>query len=156
MPRTITLRSSPIHGRGIFAVRNIPAGTEIIEYRGRVISHRQADHWYGVYEGEDNGHTFLLTLNERFVLDANVNGNWARWINHSCTPNCELLLLEHESDDPRRERVFICARRPIRAGEELTYDYGIEAHEPVTQAMREVWACRCGTQGCQGTMLKAS
>ncbi len=155
MPRNITLRSSAIHGKGIFAARDIPAGTEIIEYRGRVITHRQADQWYGVYEGEDDGHTFLLTLNDKFILDANVDGNWARWINHSCDPNCELLLWEHESGDPRRERVLISAIRRIRKGEELTYNYGIEAHEPVTPAMREVWACRCGAVGCQGTMLKA-
>ena len=153
MPRSITLRSSPIHGKGIFAIRDIPADTEIIEYRGRLITHRQADYWYGTYEGNDDGHTFLLTLNDRFVVDANEGGNWARWINHSCEPNCELVLYEHESNDPRRDYVLVCALRYIRAGEELTYHYGIQVHEPVTPELHKTWACHCGTQQCQGSLL---
>lgn len=153
MARKITLRSSDIHGKGVFALRDIPPGTEIIEYRGRRITHPQADQWYGSSEGEEDGHTFLMTLNERFVIDANVEGNWARWINHSCSPNCEIVLFEHESDDRRRDRIIVCARRRIRVGEELTYDYNLETGEPVTTEEQTVWACRCGSRRCRGTML---
>lgn len=153
MPRNITLRGSKIHGKGVFAVRDIPAESEIIEYKGRLITHGQANHWYGTFEGQDDGHTFLLTLNDKYVIDANVGGNWARWINHSCDPNCEIILFEAETGDPRDDSVVVCALRDIKAGEELTYSYGIQAHEPVTPAIRALWACRCESPFCQGTIL---
>ena len=66
------------------------------------------------------------------MIDANYEGNDARWINHGCAPNCEAMLDENE-DDPKQSRVFIEAIRAIKPGEELTYDYGItldERHTP--------------------------
>ena len=152
MKRRIVLRRSPIHGNGVFARREIAAGVEIIEYRGRRITHAQADDAYG---GEaDSGHTFLFTLNERYLIDANVGGNIARWINHSCDPNCQAWVIEDGSGDARHDRVVIEARRAIRAGEELTYDYGISLEERHTQRLKQIWACRCGTLACTGTLLK--
>jgi len=77
MPKRIALRRSPIHGNGVFAVIDIPKGTELIEYRGRRMTHAQIDRMYA--DTTDNGHTFLFTLNDRYVIDANVDGNIARW-----------------------------------------------------------------------------
>jgi len=60
----------------------------------------------------ESGHTFLFTLNEDWVIDANFEGNDARWINHSCAPNCEAVMVEDEAD-PKKSRVFIEAIRAI-------------------------------------------
>ena len=152
MPRRIAARRSPIHGNGVFALVDIPAGTELIEYRGKRLTHAQADRLYA--NTSDTGHTFLFTLNERYVIDANSEGNIARWINHSCAPNCRAVVEEDEGGDRRRDRVLIETLRPLRAGEELTYDYGIVLEERLTPRLKAIWACRCGARGCVGTMLK--
>ena len=151
MTRRITATRSPIHGRGVFARVDLPAGVELVEYRGRRITHAQANRFYE--GGADTGHTFLFTLDDRWLIDANVGGNVARWINHSCEPNCRAVI-EVDRDVPRDSRVVIETIKPIRTGEELTYDYGIVLDEPHTARMKRVWACRCGSVRCTGTMLK--
>jgi SET domain-containing protein len=153
MSRRIVARRSPIHGNGVFAAADLPAGIELIEYRGRRLTHAQADRLYA--GTSDTGHTFLFTLNERYVIDANAEGNTARWINHGCAPNCKAYVIEHESGDPRRDRVVIETLRAIRKGEELTYDYGITLDERITPRLKRIWACRCGAPKCAGTMLGA-
>ena len=152
MPRRIAARRSPIHGNGVFALVDIPAGTELIEYRGQRLTHAQADRRYA--GTSDSGHTFLFTLNDKYVIDANREGNIARWINHSCAPNCRALLEEDADGDPRKDRVVIESLRALRAGEELTYDYGIVLEERLTPRLKAIWACRCGARNCTGTLLK--
>ena len=152
MSKRIAARRSPIHGNGVFALVAIPKGVELIEYRGKRLTHAQADRLYA--NTSDSGHTFLFTLNDRYVIDANSEGNIARWINHSCTPNCRALLEEDADGDPRKDRVLIETLRPLRAGEELTYDYGIVLEEPQTARLKRLWACRCGSRRCTGTLLK--
>jgi len=152
MSRRIVARRSPIHGNGVFASQALPAGITLIEYKGRRITHAEADATYA--GSSDSGHTFLFTLNDEYIVDANQQGNAARWINHSCDPNCRALIEEHAGDDRRRDRVLIETLRPIEAGEELTYDYGITLDEPHTARMKRIWACRCGSPRCTGTMLK--
>jgi SET domain-containing protein len=78
----------------------------------------------------------------------------ARWINHSCDPNCEAVLDEDDDKDPRKDRVFIESTRAIKPGEELTYDYGITLDAPHTARLKKIWACHCGSKKCTGTMLK--
>ena len=90
-------------------------------------------------------HTFYFHIDESCVLDANVGGNAARWINHACTTNC----VADEIDG----RVFIKARKAIKAGDELFYDYGLVIDERYTPALKKRFECRCGTRGCRGTML---
>ena len=152
MPRRIVARRSPIHGNGVFAVAPLKKGETVIEYKGRLITHKQADREYG--DGADTGHTFLFTLNDSYIVDANVDGNNARWINHSCAPNCQALIDEDEDGDPRHDRVLIETLRAIRPGEELTYNYGIVLDVPHTAAMKKLWACRCGSPKCTGTLLQ--
>jgi len=152
MSRKIHVRHSKIHGNGMFAVTGIPAETRLIEYKGKLRTHRQADSLHG---GEsDSGHTFLFTLNDKYVIDANENGNDARWINHSCDPNCTAVLEEAEGRDRSKDRVFIESLRPIKAGEELTYNYGIVLEERQTPRLKAIWACRCGSPKCTGTLLQ--
>jgi len=152
MTRRIKQRRSPIHGNGVFATTDIPAETEVVEYRGRLLTHAQADRAYG--GTTESGHTFLFTLNDRYVIDANVDGNVARWINHSCAPNCQAVLEENTEGDRRADRVLIETLRPVSSGEELTYDYGITLSERLTPRLNRIWECRCGASECTGTMLR--
>ena len=152
MARPFKQRRSPIHGNGVFATADIPAETELVEYKGRLLTHAQADR---LYDGTtDTGHTFLFTLNDRYVIDANVDGNVARWINHSCNPNCRAVIEENQEGRRSKDRVLIETLRTIRAGEELTYDYGISLGERLTPRLKRIWQCRCGDPDCTGTMLK--
>jgi SET domain-containing protein len=151
MPRKIVARKSAIHGNGVFAATPIAKGERVIEYKGQRRNHADVD---ADASGDvDSGHTFLFTLNDEYVIDANFGGNSARWINHGCKPNCEAVLDENEAD-ARKSRVFIEATRAIKPGEELTYDYGITLDEPHTARLKKIWACRCGAKTCTGTMLK--
>ena len=102
----------------------------------------------------DSGHTFLFTLNDDWVIDASYEGNDARWINHSCDPNCEAVIDENEDGDSRKDRVFIEAIRDIAPGEELSYNYGITLAERHTPRLKKIWACLCGSPKCTGTMLQ--
>ena len=152
MPAKIATRRSQIHGNGVFAVAPIRKGERLIEYQGRLRTHKEVDRVYA--DDVETGHTFLFTLNDTYVIDANVEGNAARWINHSCDPNCEAVTVEDEDEDPARDKVFIEARRAIKPGEELTYNYGIVLDEPHTARLKKLWACRCGSAKCTGTMLQ--
>lgn len=151
--RRIATHRSPIHGTGVFAASLLRAGESVIEYKGKRLQPAQADDLYG--DGGESGHTFLFTLNERYVIDGNQQGNSARWINHSCAPNCQALVVESASGDLRRDRVVIDALRDIQPGEELTYDYGITLDVPHSARLKKLWACRCGAPQCTGTLLKA-
>ncbi len=138
------IRHSAIHQWGVFATRRIPDGTRIVEYRGRRISRAKADS--AKEEGTDEHPIVLLfSVNSRTVIDAAQGGNEARYINHSCDPNCEAVL--------DRGRIFIESIRDIRAGEELTYDYSLEADGRQTAKLKRQYACNCGSHNCRGTML---
>ena len=145
----IVARQSKIHGRGVFATAGIPAGEELIEYEGRKLTHAQANRIYA--GGADSGHTFLFTLDEKYLIDANIGGNIARWINHSCDPNCRAVIEVNSRGTPNR--VLIESIRPIKRGEELTYDYGIVLDEPYTKKLKAEYKCLCGAKNCRGTML---
>ena len=149
--KKIEARLSPIHGNGIFATELIRKGERVIRYKGTLRTHAEVDEDYG--DEDENGHTFLFTLNDEYVIDANHGGNSARWINTSCDPNCEAVL-EEDEDEPRKSKVFIEATRAIKPGEELTYDYGIVLDEKHTARLKKVWACHCGSKKCTGTMLR--
>ena len=152
MTRRIVARRSPIHGNGVFAVAPNKKGEEIIEYKGTLMTHDEADDMYG--DGGETGHTFLFTLNDDYIIDANRKGNIARWINHSCNPNCEAFVEENEKGNSRKDRVIIEAKRNIKAGEELTYDYGIVLEVAHTARLKKLWVCLCGSPKCTGTLLK--
>ncbi|MGH7823940.1 MAG: SET domain-containing protein [Candidatus Binatia bacterium] len=142
--RRFGARNSPIHGRGVFARTAIHKGTRIIEYKGERISHEEADARYAEMH-EHSPHTMLFTVDDEIVIDATRKGNSARWINHSCSPNCEV------ADEDRR--IFIEARRDIVIGEELTYDYNLQIGEPHTAAAKRAHLCFCGARRCRGTLL---
>jgi uncharacterized protein len=138
------LRTSKIQGTGAFATRAIRKGTRIIEYLGERISWRTADKRY---DDDKMGrhHTFLFTVDDKVVIDGAVKGNNARFLNHSCDGNCEAIT--------DRKRIFIEARRNIKPGEELLYDYQYERTDEHTEEDERFYACRCGSPKCRGSIL---
>lgn len=109
-------------GLGLFATQLIPKGTKVIEYVGERISNAEADR---------RGGRYLFEVNSRWTIDGKARDNLARYINHSCDPNCEAREV--------RGRVFIYTIAPIAVGEELTYDYGEEYIKDIIAPE----GCRC-------------
>jgi uncharacterized protein len=126
-------KHSPIHGIGGFATLNIPKGARILEYVGEKIGKQES-----LRRCEANNE-FIFALNERQDLDGNVDWNPARFINHSCAPNCDAELEE--------ERIWIVANRDIRAGEELTFNYSFDLED------YRQHPCRCGSSCCVGYIV---
>lgn len=142
--RRIQVRRSGVHGKGVFAIAPIAKGARVIEYLGEVITWREALRRHP-HNPTDPNHTFYFHIDDKHVIDANVDGNAARWINHACTPNCEA--------DEVDGRVFIKALTDITSGEELFYDYGLVIDERYTKKLKKQFECRCGSPHCRGTML---
>lgn len=140
----IVVRGSDIHGRGVFARKNISAGTRIIEYVGEKItkaeSERRAERvLHQSKQDTTKGAVYIFTLNKRYDIDGNVAYNPARFINHACCPNCEAQLIHGH--------IWIVAMRDIQRGEELSYNYGYDMDS------YEEHPCRCGSHGCMGYIV---
>jgi SET domain-containing protein len=140
------VRHSRIHGYGVFALRRIRKGTMVIEYLGDRVTHALANERYADKDPKD-GHTFLFTVDAKTVIDAGVDGNEARFVNHGCHPNCQTVNTG--------KRIFIEALRTIQPGEELAYDYQIQRDDDDPADVDVIFACRCGAKGCRGSMLEA-
>jgi uncharacterized protein len=140
------VRHSRVHGHGVFARRRIRRGTTIVEYLGDRVSHDEANTRYEDKDPRD-GHTFLFTVDAKTVIDAGVDGNEARFINHGCDPNCQAVDIG--------KRIYIEALRTLQPGEELAYDYAIQRDEDDPPDVDVIFACRCGAKNCRGSMLEA-
>ena len=140
------LRRSPIQGTGAFATRRIRKGQRIIEYAGERISNAEADRRYDESRMRRH-HTFLFTLDRKTVIDGASEGNEARYINHSCAPNCEAVIVD--------DRIWIFAIRTIQPGEELAYDYQYQRSGDADEdaEMEGFYRCRCGAPTCRGSIL---
>ncbi len=140
----IEVAASKVHGDGVYAAKDIPAGTRVIEYVGEKITKAESQRRDEVRvarqeKGEDDGCVYLFEVNKRYDLDGAVSWNTARLINHSCEPNCETENV--------RGHIWISALRDIKAGEELSYDYGFDW---------ENWKdhpCHCGSPKCFGWIV---
>ena len=108
-------------GRGLFTQDRIPKGSCVIEYIGRPATEKQI---------KQNRGKYLFWTSDTSMIDGNIPANTARFINHSCAPNCEIEI--------RRRRIFVFARRNIKPGEELSYDYGKEYFD-----IHLAGKCRC-------------
>ena len=124
---------SRIAGQGLFAAQNIRQGTKIIRYIGEKISQAESDRRLAA------GNVYIFGLDERSALDGSTPQNTARYINHSCAPNCQTEQFGHT--------VWIVALRQIALGEELTYDYGYAPDENPAES------CHCGATQCCGYIL---
>ena len=140
----IQVRRSGVHGKGVFALAGIAEGETLVEYRGEVVSWDEAQRRHP-HDPANPNHTFFFHIDEKRVIDGGIKGNSARWINHSCAPNCEA--------DEEGGRVFIKALRNIDAGEELFYSYGLMIEQRQTAKLKAEYACWCGAPSCTGTML---
>ena len=145
---SIVVKSSPIHGKGVFVAKPIKKGEAIIEYKGERISWKLAEKRHP-HDPKDPNHTFYFSLEDGRVIDAKYGGNAARWINHSCKPSCET----REDTFDGEPRVFIYAKRALKVGEELFYDYSLDIEGKITKQMKKDYECRCGAKKCRGTML---
>ena len=144
-PQPFVVKGSSIQGSGGYAIRDIKAGERVIEYVGERISAAECDRRYDDAKMSRH-HTFLFTVTSRIIIDAAVNGNDARFINHSCDPNCEAI--------DEGGRIFIYAMKPIANGEELLYDYGYARDTTTTEEDEQLYVCRCGSPKCRGTILE--
>lgn len=130
---------SAIHGRGLFCKRNIEAGEMVIEYAGIVIRSVLTDKREKYYDGKGIG-CYMFRIDDFDVVDATMHGNAARFINHSCEPNCYSRVINVEG----RKHIVIFALRKIYRGEELTYDYKF----PIEDASNKL-NCNCGARRCR-------
>jgi SET domain-containing protein len=141
------VRNSDIHGRGVFALRRIRAGTRIVEYTGERISNDEADRRYDDTKMKRH-HTFLFTLDKKTVIDGAIKtgGGDASFINHSCEPNCEAVITDR--------KIFIHALHTIQPGEELAYDYQYERTGKNDAELEKFYVCKCGAPNCRGSIMK--
>jgi SET domain-containing protein len=140
----VIVRRSAIQGQGVFATRDIAKGKRIIEYTGERISHEEAGSRYDD-EAVERHHTFLFAVDDDLCIDGSHEGNEARFINHSCAPNAYALI--------DRRRVFIVAKKNIKDGDEILYDYWYTTDETYTlDDLKRLYPCRCGSPKCRGTL----
>jgi len=129
LPRIVLLRS-PIHGAGVFAAEPISKNTRIIDYAGELVRNRDSEAREERYLAD--GCIWVFRVNRAWSRDAAVGGNIARFINHSCRPNCWIEIAG--------TTIWIRASKSIRKGEELTYDYATDGEQTIP--------CRC-RPGCR-------
>jgi SET domain-containing protein len=141
------IRRSKIAGRGAFATRRIRKGQRVIEYLGEIITQKESDRRYPDDDKKGNHHTFLFELDKNKVIDASFGGNEARFINHSCDPNCEAIDEEGH--------IFIFARRNIMPGVELNYDYSYARTAGDGPKEEAQYPCYCGAKRCRGSIMEA-
>ena len=125
-------------GRGLYATCDIKEGTKIINYIGKIITNKEVDE---SDKFDNKKPIYLFTLNKRTVLDGDTKSNTAKFINHSCDPNCEVDII--------KGKIWIIAEKDIKKGDELSYDYGFGYDEDYKQ-----FRCKCGSKNCCGYIVR--
>ena len=124
---------SRMHAEGLFTTIDITKGTKIIRYIGKKITQEESDRRLAA------GNVYIFGLNERYSLDGDTPKNTARYINHSCDPNCQT--------EQCGNIIWIVSIKDIQAEEELTYNYGYEVDDTPADP------CHCGADNCCGYIL---
>ena len=140
------IKKSKVHGSGIFASQNIPRNTKIIQYIGEKIlkseGDRRSEKRIRKYlNSEITGSVYIFELNKKYDIDGAFRYNKARFMNHSCDPNCEVEIEKNE--------IWISSIKDIKVGEELSYDYGYEFD---SDDFRD-HVCKCGSKKCIGFII---
>ena len=147
--RDFTLvQNSPVQGKGVFAKKTIPKGTRVFEYTGERVLKAELVNDLSLGLTSMN---YVMNLNQTMAIDGERNGNDARFINHSCNPNCEVLFFD--------ETPYIYAMQEIPEGEELNFDYklGFNTETNLSDLQKKEWfPCNCGSENCRGTLISAS
>lgn len=134
MSKFVQIKASRVHAKGLYAKCAIAEDTPIIEYIGDKVTRKQAEN-----SVSGSGCIYWFELNQRYLIDGDVDENIAKYINHACDPNCYIDIIKH--------RIWVYALRDIKKGEELSYDYGFE---------RTGWherPCRCRSEPCFGFIV---
>ncbi|XP_067616102.1 LOW QUALITY PROTEIN: histone-lysine N-methyltransferase SETD1 [Eurosta solidaginis] len=139
--KQLKFAKSAIHDWGLFAMEPIAADEMVIEYVGQMIRPIVADLREAKYEAIGIGSSYLFRIDMETIIDATKCGNLARFINHSCNPNCYAKVITIESE----KKIVIYSKQPIGVNEEITYDYKFPLED-------EKIPCLCGAQGCRGTL----
>jgi SET domain-containing protein len=145
MPKSLCeVKSSPIHGRGLYATRDIEEGTDIIQYVGEKItkeeSTKRALEWEEKARETGEGLVYIFELDDEYDIDGRLGDNPARYMNHSCDGNCEAINYDGE--------IWIVARKDIKKGDELVYDYGYDMEHFLDHP------CKCGSANCIGYIVR--
>ena len=140
------VKISKIHGSGVFATENIKKGTTIIEYIGEKITRKEGDRRSDrrirrYLNSKEKGSVYIFELNQRYDIDGSFAYNKARYINHSCSPNCEVDII--------KGKIWISSIKNIKKGEELSYDYGYSFEKDDY----EDHICKCGSRNCIGYII---
>ena len=138
-------KKSGVHGSGLFASQNIKKGLKIIEYVGDKVTKKEGDRRADIQLNKakrniNNGMVYIFELNKRYDIDGSVKYNHARLINHSCSPNCEVVIDNNE--------IWILAIKKIKKNAELSYNYGYAYDEDYVDHI-----CKCGSSKCVGYIL---
>eukprot|EP00066_Takifugu_rubripes_P017212 XP_011606478.1 PREDICTED: histone-lysine N-methyltransferase 2C-like [Takifugu rubripes] len=138
----VYLARSRIQGLGLYAARDIEKCTMVIEYIGTIIRSEVANRKERLYESQNRG-VYMFRIDNDFVIDATITGGPARYINHSCSPNCitEVVSVEKEN------KIIISSCRRIQRGEELSYDYKFDLEDDQHKI-----PCHCGAVNCRKWM----
>ncbi|KAL9895565.1 SET domain containing 1 [Glossina fuscipes fuscipes] len=139
--KQLKFAKSAIHDWGLFAMEPIAADEMVIEYVGQMIRPIVADLRENKYEAIGIGSSYLFRIDMETIIDATKCGNLARFINHSCNPNCYAKVITIESE----KKIVIYSKQPIGVNEEITYDYKFPLED-------QKIPCLCGAQGCRGTL----
>lgn len=139
------VRSSDIQGKGVFATRPIPAGTEVGEYTGERITFEESRRRFDA-GGDQADTTYQYVVDDTWIIDGRIGGNNTRYINRGCNPNCKSVR--------RDGRLFFEALRDIAEGEELLLGYRLAGSAPATDDAKARYACHCGAPNCTGTLIR--
>lgn len=145
MPKSLCkVKTSKIHGRGLYATADLEEDTDIIQYVGEKItkkeSTRRALEWEEKARKSGEGLVYIFELDDKYDIDGRLGDNPARYMNHSCDGNCEAINYDGE--------IWIVARRDIKKGEELVYDYGYDMEHFLDHP------CKCGSDNCIGYIVR--
>jgi uncharacterized protein len=143
--RRVSVRASPIHGHGLYALIDLPPSEQLLEFRGEVITWETAMGRYSDNADAENSLTYFFERSDEMVIDCSVGGNSTQFINHSCEPNCETIEI--------RGRLYVHTAEPVRAGQELLIDYALFAEESNDPEVRARYPCHCLAARCRMTML---
>ena len=144
--KNIVVKKSKLHGKGLFAKKDLKEGTKVIEYVGKKVTKKQSDkiatkQLKKAGENKKLGQVYIFTLNKKYDVDGNYSYNVARLANHSCDPNCDTDII--------KGKIYIMALRDIKKGEEITYDYGFEFDKDDYKDH----ICKCGSKNCIGYIV---